>query len=1126
MLNKKMYVRCPADLESFTDPRVVICGQVKEIDEFKGTAKITVNDPFGHIVFFENLPKKEIEVPIKAAQHCTLFVGSLVVYRPNCARCSVLCYTKGKDGFYYYHLQDVANKTVFKTCETDIIAPFNNGRVDPAEQLKNYEFQNPSWYIGHAVVSKSMNVLDNSIYGFKNLAGAKIFLLPHQVNTIMRCLQDEPCRYMLADEVGMGKTIEAISILKIYMQDRSHKNALIIVPETLKEQWLTELFFKFDIETGTDKNHNTVNVKSLEKVTQTDLIRKWDFVIIDEIHRYLKNEEYYGELHTISINATNILLLSATPVQQRKEEYLSLLRLLQPSKYDTFTVSSFEQLLEKQNLIIQSAALTIDDLEDLDKELNDALEKGEDPHESEDCQDLFEEIYERLESICEKIDDKKLTAIFEKIQFEKENLSVYDIKLMLSYICNNYQIESNIIRNRRRLLESVEDNVRLLPTREMIAISYDLDNERNTYESLVYEYLSNWIVDNARKENEEDQGMSSRLLSAFFSSPWAFSQELERAKRQGAIIDDELIKCTTRWVKFENTILETIAEIVEDPDRYKDYYSTRLMTVLSALYEDYYDQKVVLFTNYEKTFQAYKKVLEKLFSMDYVSFFGEGLEKDELEVNAYRFQNEETCRVMLCDYTGGEGRNFQCADYVLHIDLPWDANAIEQRIGRLDRLERDQARPVVHSIVIYAKETFEEELFNFWNKGLMIFTQSLSGMEIIMNEINHEIRSAIQEDFKYGLDEKIPQIIAKAEEMRSTVRTEQKFDAAGLLYKPMYRELQRLVNYYSRYENALFASTMSNWASLAGFHGKSGKDGTITYSAKSFVPKSAINALLIPPIWNDYINSTQNTFINRVRNDYNKSKAIQTTERSIQGTFIRKKAIENDYLHFFAPGDAVFDCIVNNALHSCKGQSSAFAVISDINWSGVFYTWSLSPDIDYLLSNNVSLYALSQYRNYLMSEQVTIPVSIRNDDNLSDDVILREYSKIIETGFKHKNAIHLGKRGSASGFLKSITKNQSYISWFRSTFPEERWNEVVSSSRKEAVQRVVNTVKKKSQIRNAREEMERILSARTVNAEYYGMSGDDIGKMKETFNFILNAIKKPKLVLESAAFVWMIRESK
>ena len=73
----------------------------------------------------------------------------------------------------------------------------------------------------------------------------------------------------------------------------------------------------------------------------------------------------------------------------------------------------------------------------------------------------------------------------------------------------------------------------------------------------------------------------------------------------------------------------------------------------------------------------------------------------EIELNSYRFQNDKNCRIMLCDYTGGEGRNFQCADYIVHIDLPWDASTIEQRIGRLDRLVRDPSRPVVHSVLVY-----------------------------------------------------------------------------------------------------------------------------------------------------------------------------------------------------------------------------------------------------------------------------------------------------------------------------------------------------------------------------------------------------------------------------------------
>ena len=316
MLIEKMYVRCPADKESISDPRVFVCGQITKVDSFKKTVRVKIYDPLSYLVFFENLPKGEIELPESMVQRCTFFLGSVVFVKNH--QCKVLSCVRAKDNFYYYYLQNVDSKEVFRQCEKNIVAAFNNGRIDPAEQLKRYEFQNPCWFLGHSVVSKSMNVLDNSIYGFKELAGSKIYLLPHQINSIMRCLQEEPCRYMLADEVGMGKTIEAISVFKIYMQDRSGKKALIIVPETLKEQWKTELFLKFNIEQGEDKNHNRVIVKSIREINYTDQFLKWDFVIIDEVHRYLTEENQYEALHNISKQTRNILLLSATPVQQRR----------------------------------------------------------------------------------------------------------------------------------------------------------------------------------------------------------------------------------------------------------------------------------------------------------------------------------------------------------------------------------------------------------------------------------------------------------------------------------------------------------------------------------------------------------------------------------------------------------------------------------------------------------------------------------------------------------------------------------------------------------------------------------------------------------------------------------------
>ncbi len=296
MLIEKMYVRCPADRESVSDPRVFVCGQITKVDQFKKTVRVRIHDPFSYLMFFEDLPKGEIEIPESMVQRCTFFLGSNVFAENH--QCIVLSCVRAKDNYYYYYLQDVESKEVFHQCEKNIIAAFNNGRIDPVEQLKKYEFQNPCWFLGHSIVSKSMNVLDNSIYGFKELAGSKIYLLPHQVNSIMRCLQAEPCRYMLADEVGMGKTIEAISVFKIYMKDRSDRKALIIVPETLKEQWKTELFLKFNIEQGEDRNHNSVTVKTITEITQTDQFITWDFVIIDEVHRYLSDETQYEAIHS------------------------------------------------------------------------------------------------------------------------------------------------------------------------------------------------------------------------------------------------------------------------------------------------------------------------------------------------------------------------------------------------------------------------------------------------------------------------------------------------------------------------------------------------------------------------------------------------------------------------------------------------------------------------------------------------------------------------------------------------------------------------------------------------------------------------------------------------------------
>ena len=65
MLVEKMYVRCPADKESMTNPRVFVCGQITKVDQFKKTVKVRIHDPLSYLMFFENLPKGEMEISTK-----------------------------------------------------------------------------------------------------------------------------------------------------------------------------------------------------------------------------------------------------------------------------------------------------------------------------------------------------------------------------------------------------------------------------------------------------------------------------------------------------------------------------------------------------------------------------------------------------------------------------------------------------------------------------------------------------------------------------------------------------------------------------------------------------------------------------------------------------------------------------------------------------------------------------------------------------------------------------------------------------------------------------------------------------------------------------------------------------
>lgn len=157
-----------------------------------------------------------------------------------------------------------------------------------------------------------------------------------------------------------------------------------------------------------------------------------------------------------------------------------------------------------------------------------------------------------------------------------------------------------------------------------------------------------------------------------------------------------------------------------------------------------------------------------------------------------------------------------------------------------------------------------------------------------------------------------------------------------------------------------------------------------------------------------------------------------------------------------------------------------------------------------------------------VSDQVIVPITISNPKEVTDAEIIREYLSIVSKGFAQKSGIvHLGKRSHEAKFLKEDITGRN-IDWFIQKYGGESWNEFVSVSRKEAYNAAVDMFKKRSNIKGAREEMERTLSARMANSDYYGMSDEGIELLKKTQKVVLEAMKRPKVNLEAAAFIMMI----
>lgn len=1063
------YYRCPIVVEEGDKdhPRFFVLAQLVEYNEIADAIRVEMHDLLGSSQYYEDIFQHNVFFA-QAVTRCEASPGGVV--KGPWGRGTVVSRASEpyfEDEPYWYWIK-LPNGNCVKACETELKFDYSQMNYAPEKQLRSYEFQHPTWFINHLKVSKNLHLVNNATYGFRVLAGCRAYLLPHQISTVARCFETSPVRYMLADEVGLGKTVEACSILSILASENKDLRVLIIVPGALVSQWKNELHYKYGLDASVASALSRICLLPLEDVDKSIsiLYSKWDLAIVDETHRLLSNDNWYNHVQSLSRRVTHILLLSATPIQDRNEEYRRLLALLNPEQYEDMSPERFAWMVKRQKKIQRSANLLLGYLERYDE--------------------YTEIVIDDLNTIVETLEDPALEKMVKEIDLTSEDKGLGKVKQALSYICENYRIERKVIRNRRQLISEK------MAQRKLHAVSYTpLSLNENYNEIGAIQNTLAYLSENGEDDEEYVNETAIPLLSALFSSPWAFEAALRKLKIQDSI----LLESASAWrQQAENEHRLVNVALDEDPDLIKG----RLMTALNYIDQetDIYDDencKLVVFTAHNATLIEFLRLFnERSSHMDIRAVgFGKHMDRDELEDSVYAFQNDPTCRVIVCDETGGEGRNFQNAAQVIHLDLPWNANALEQRIGRLDRLGRDPDKDVI-SVVLYADTSVEEQLFHIWKDGMKLFEQSLSGLEIITGELNELIVEALLDDYYAGLNNAFDDILDQAEEMRESVEDEQDFDIGATLYRPLSQGIDNVLSIYASEDDNLFATAMMGWGRQAGlWPEKPTKSGLIEFRESNFSVGAARQSLLVPPDWDKY---TYTSIVQR--------------EGKILGSFDRKTAATREDILFFAPGDAVYDSLISNAVGCNRGRCSGIETSGPFNYDGLVYIYNVAPELDELLEKGISLQTLAQYKMYLPLKQIFVAVPLNAK---SKEIPEKEVIKVLND-LRCSNAKHVGKRSAPKLSISPLEK-------FISLTPPNTWEPLIDKATAVAYSRACTRLEKRSDLTSAEKEMQRVLNGYRAECIYFERDLSGVEKRAEIFDVTLRALQNAKPVLDAVCFL-------
>ncbi len=643
----------------------------------------------------------------------------------------------------------------------------------------------------------AINRSNRQVGGLRALLASRIDLHPHQAFVAGTVILDPVRRYILADEVGLGKTIEAGIILHDLLSRRPDARVLVLTPGPLTRQWLCEMHSSFGGQGFKLADLHPIEDIDLRQWTKVicstdfaldgldgDLSRvRWDMVIVDEVHHLLNAPHLYELVKRLSLGARDLLLLSAVPVRRRESELYRLLSLLDPKSYQDGSEGEarFLEIYGAQAALGRRLNLLKRDLVDLDA---GAAEPA----------DVVAGI-ERLLGLTLLEKDAELQSLRLEAHATPAAAAVVGRQIH-SHVSDGYRINRRILRNRRERLIS-QDRLTAIARRPE-PLHYLPDQIEAEAAAAVETLLRALSAESAAPPQVVrsfgqialqalvDPAATLGVLGALRETTGATvnSYGLEML---GAIIglggDRWRVQLRTACAGVKPFIDERLlASAIERASAWQaSNSSSARWEGLEAFLRDEVDagRKTLVFAGFPGVASRLAARLRSAFGEGRVVEFRNDLDDASKEENVRRFRAEPEVALMVSDESGGEGRNFQFAHSLTHADLPWQPAMIEQRIGRLDRLGREHISKEVVSHVCVAQGRAEAGLFICYDEGLNSFGASISGLEFALRGLQDLIIDTAMRSGEEGLIDLAPVLREQADDERVRDDSEALLDEAS-----------------------------------------------------------------------------------------------------------------------------------------------------------------------------------------------------------------------------------------------------------------------------------------------------------------------------------------------------------